>query len=108
MSTRSQWPSGFVLTCVLHVAGAGQGGAAIGGKPRQPETGVLRTKPAATAPGSNRDAEARLQRLVEAAWRPPKKRKPTRPSLAAKRRRLEAKRRRGLAKQGRQSVGQDD
>ncbi len=61
-----------------------------------------------TQEANRRDAEARLHGLIDAAWRPPKKRKPTRPSLTAKRRRLEAKRRRGLAKQGRQRVGPDD
>ncbi len=61
-----------------------------------------------TQEANRRDAEARLHGLIDAAWRPPKKRKPTRPSLTAKRRRLEAKRRRGLAKQGRQSVGPDE
>ena len=51
-----------------------------------------------TQEANRRDAEARLHGLVDAAWRPPKKRMPTRPSEAAKRRRLEAKRRRGQAK----------
>jgi ribosome-associated protein len=61
-----------------------------------------------TQEANRRDAEARLQNLIEAAWRPAKKRKPTRPSQASRRRRLELKRRRGLAKQGRRRVGQDD
>lgn len=44
------------------------------------------------------DAWERLAELIRAAARPPLGRRPTRPTAAAKRRRLEAKRRRGLAK----------
>lgn len=47
------------------------------------------------------DALDRLYRLIERALVRPKPRKPTRPSTAAKRRRLEAKRRRGELKRGR-------
>jgi ribosome-associated protein len=47
------------------------------------------------------DALERLQALVDKAAVPPRKRVPTRPTLAAKRRRLEDKRRRGLVKASR-------
>jgi ribosome-associated protein len=60
-----------------------------------------------TQESNRRDAEARLERLIEAAWRPPKKRKPTRLSGAAKRRRLESKRRRSQTKTRRRPVVDD-
>jgi ribosome-associated protein len=60
-----------------------------------------------TQESNRRDAEARLARLIEAAWRPPKKRQPTRPSGAAKRRRLESKRRRSQTKTRRRPVVDD-
>jgi len=47
------------------------------------------------------DARARLLELVRAAARPPKLRRPTRPTAAAKERRLRAKRDRALVKQRR-------
>jgi ribosome-associated protein len=47
----------------------------------------------------NREAaRSRLRDLLRAALRPPKKRKPTRPTRASKERRLESKRRRGETK----------
>ena len=53
---------------------------------------------------SNREeALARLQALVDAAAVSPKKRKPTRPTLASKQRRLESKTRRGRIKALRRS-----
>ena len=61
-----------------------------------------------TQESNRRDATTRLQSLIEAAWRPPKARKPTRPSEAAKRRRLEAKRRRAQAKGRRRPVDEAD
>jgi ribosome-associated protein len=60
-----------------------------------------------TQESNRRDAEARLARLIEAAWRPPKKRRPTKPSEASHRRRLEAKRRRSQAKGRRRRVHDD-
>ena len=57
-----------------------------------------------TQEANRRDAEARLARLIEAAWHPPKKRRPTQPSAAARRRRLEAKRRRSEVKTRRRRV----
>ena len=60
-----------------------------------------------TQEANRRDAVARLKGLVEAAWRPPKRRKPTRPSEASRRKRLETKRRRGQAKRRRGPVDED-
>jgi ribosome-associated protein len=60
-----------------------------------------------TQESNRRDAEARLARLIEAAWRPPKKRRPTQPTAASQRRRLEAKRRRSQAKGRRRRVDDD-
>ena len=53
------------------------------------------------------EAIARLNALVAAAAAVPKKRKPTRPTLGAKRRRLEVKRRRGSVKALRRKSGSD-
>jgi len=47
------------------------------------------------------DARARLVELIRAAAKPPKARKPTRPSAASKERRLKAKRTRARTKQAR-------
>src|SRR3990172_3338916 len=67
---------------------------------RATRDGVLRIEARRyrTQESNRRDAEARLARLIEAAWRPPKKRRPTQPTGASQRRRLEAKRRRSQAK----------
>ncbi len=59
-----------------------------------------------TQEANRRDAEARLHGLIDSAWRPPKKRKPTRPTKAAKRRRLDEKRRRGRTKDLRRRTGE--
>lgn len=60
--------------------------------------------------GANRKAaEERIVQLLKQGLRKPKKRKKTRPSRAAKRRRLEGKRRRSKVKKGRsKSWGPDD
>ena len=50
---------------------------------------------------NRRTAVERLAELLEGALRVPRKRKPTRPSAASKRRRLEEKKRRGEAKRRR-------
>jgi ribosome-associated protein len=50
-------------------------------------------------PQNRDDAIARLAALLRAALTPPKPRKPTRPTLASKRRRIESKTRRGVTKQ---------
>lgn len=54
------------------------------------------------------DARARLAELLAEALRPKVVRKPTRPSRASKRRRLDTKRRRSTAKRDRRSQGADD
>jgi len=73
---------------------------------RASRDGVLRIEARRhrTQEGNLRDAKERLQNLIEAAWQPPKARRPTRPSGVAKRRRLEAKRRRSQAKDRRRRV----
>jgi ribosome-associated protein len=54
----------------------------------------------------NRDAaRARLAALVEHAMRPPKKRTKTRPTRAAKERRLESKKKRSITKERRRPIG---
>jgi ribosome-associated protein len=56
----------------------------------------------------NRDAaRARLAALVEHAMRPPKKRTKTRPTRAAKERRLESKKKRAMTKERRRQVNDD-
>jgi ribosome-associated protein len=50
------------------------------------------------------DAMARMQGLLERAFKPPTVRRPTRPSREAKARRLEEKRRRGIMKARRRRV----
>jgi ribosome-associated protein len=58
--------------------------------------------------GQNREAaRARLLALVEQALRPPKKRTRTRPTKAAKERRLDSKKKRAMAKDRRRRVGDD-
>jgi len=76
---------------------------------RATRDGVLRIEARRyrTQESNRRDAEARLVRLIEAAWRPPKKRRPTQPTGASQRRRLEAKRRRSQAKGRRRRVDDD-
>jgi ribosome-associated protein len=51
------------------------------------------------------DARTKLAALVRSALHPPRKRKPTRPSLGAKRRRLDDKRRQGEKKLMRKRTG---
>ncbi|MBI1391340.1 MAG: aminoacyl-tRNA hydrolase [Alphaproteobacteria bacterium] len=54
------------------------------------------------------DARDRLARLIEAAQRAPKHRVKTRPTLASKRRRIEAKKQRSAVKKGRGRVTPGD
>jgi len=54
------------------------------------------------------DAIERLVELVRAALRPPKVRTPTRPSLAAKRKRVEEKKKRAVIKSQRRAVREDE
>jgi ribosome-associated protein len=59
--------------------------------------------------GQNReDARARLAELLRQATVRPRKRRKTRPSLAAKERRLTGKKQRSATKQGRRGVSGDD
>ena len=76
---------------------------------RATHDGVLRIEARRyrTQESNRRDAEARLARLIEAAWHPPKKRRPTQPTAASQRRRLEAKRQRSRAKGRRRRVDDD-
>jgi ribosome-associated protein len=57
---------------------------------------------------NRQDARDRLVELIREATVVPKKRKPTRPSLAAKRRRVEAKKKRGDVKKTRGKVRPGD
>ena len=57
---------------------------------------------------NRRDARERLAELVRRAAITPKRRRPTKPSRAAKQRRLDAKQRRGAIKTGRGRVGDTD
>ena len=57
---------------------------------------------------NRQDAVARLQELIEKAWHAPRRRRPTRPSLASKERRLETKKRRATAKHTRGAVSDLD
>jgi ribosome-associated protein len=52
------------------------------------------------------DARAKLAQLVKKALEAPRRRKPTRPSLGSKRRRLEGKRRQGEKKTRRRAMGE--
>lgn len=56
---------------------------------------------------NQQDAVERLQALLQRASVPPKKRRPTRPTAASVRRRLEAKKRQSLRKQTRQGFQED-
>jgi ribosome-associated protein len=61
-----------------------------------------------TQEGNRRDALARLDELIERSWRPPAPRRPTKPSRAARKRRLDEKKARGTTKRGRARPGHDD
>jgi ribosome-associated protein len=62
---------------------------------------VIKAQTQRSQPLNRADALARLQQLVDAAARPPKARRPTQPTRASQRRRLDAKTRRGEVKAGR-------
>ena len=53
------------------------------------------------------DAVQRLAQLVDSVARPPKRRRPTKPTLASKRRRLEGKSQRSAIKAGRGKTGDE-
>ena len=57
---------------------------------------------------NRQDAVDRLLALIEKAWHAPRRRRPTRPSSAAKERRLESKKRQGAAKRTRGAVSDLD
>ena len=54
-----------------------------------------------TQEGNRRDALGRLDELIARAWRPPVQRRPTKPSRAARQRRLDEKKGRGDTKRRR-------
>ena len=66
---------------------------------------VIKAQTHRSLPRNQSDALARLQALVDEVARPETPRKATKPSRAAKRRRLEGKAHRGAIKAGRQRVG---
>lgn len=66
---------------------------------------VIKAQTHRSLPRNQADALARLQALVDEVARPATPRKATKPSRAAKRRRLEGKAHRGAVKAGRQRVG---
>jgi ribosome-associated protein len=73
--------------------------------------GPVVTAVAQDARGQSRNRELALSRLaakIAAGLRVPKHRRPTRPTTASRRRRLEQKRRTGERKQGRRRWGPDD
>lgn len=61
-----------------------------------------------TQPLNREDALSRLAELIKAATHVPRKRRPTRPTLASKRRRMDAKTRRGAVKALRGRKGRPD
>lgn len=77
---------------------------------RLDQEGVLHlTSQAGRSQLENRaDVLERFQRLLAAALRPPKPRRATRPTAAARQQRLEGKRRRGQAKRMRGRVGPEE
>ena len=66
---------------------------------------VIKAQTHRSLPRNQADALARLQALVDEVATPEIPRKATKPSRAAKRRRLDGKARRGAIKAGRQRVG---
>ncbi|MGM0576492.1 MAG: alternative ribosome rescue aminoacyl-tRNA hydrolase ArfB [Myxococcota bacterium] len=57
---------------------------------------------------NTKDARERMASMIRRALQPPKRRRPTRPTRASKRRRIRAKRHRGEIKSLRGKVGRDD
>jgi ribosome-associated protein len=68
---------------------------------------VIEARRFRTQDQNRQDAIHRLVTLIQKAAEPPKPRHPTQPSLASKRKRLEAKCRRSMIKQLRREVNQD-
>lgn len=69
---------------------------------------VIEARRFRTQEANRRDALARLVELVRRASERPKPRRATRPTRAARERRLEAKKKRGLAKRRRGAVAADE
>jgi ribosome-associated protein len=69
---------------------------------------VIEARRFRTQDQNRRDADARLSRLLAAARRPPRPRKATKPTAAARRERLDSKKRRGRAKRLRQAPREMD
>ena len=67
---------------------------------------VIKAQTHRSLPRNQADALARLQALVDEVARPEIPRRATKPSRAAKRRRLDGKSHRGAIKAGRQRVGE--
>ena len=68
---------------------------------------VITARSHRTQEANRADARQRLTELIERAYVRPQKRKPTKPSRAAKARRVDAKKSRGTVKQGRGKVRLD-
>jgi len=69
---------------------------------------IIKAQQFRTQEQNREDALNRLKELIKAAVVQPKKRKPTRPSKAAKKKRLDAKTRKGHIKKLRKPVSGDD
>ncbi|TAL75429.1 MAG: aminoacyl-tRNA hydrolase [Burkholderiaceae bacterium] len=69
---------------------------------------VIKAQRSRSQPQNRIDAIARLQALVDGAATPPKRRRPTRPTLGSQLRRLESKAAKGRVKQLRGRVGRGD
>ncbi len=65
---------------------------------------VIKAQEHRSLPMNRAEALARLQAMVDSVAEPPKRRRPTRPTLASKRRRLEGKDQRAQIKSTRQRV----
>ncbi len=71
--------------------------------------GALRTiaRRSRSQSANKEEAVARLQTIVEAALKPKKKRRPTKPTVGARERRIKTKKRRSAIKQARKTVRDD-
>ena len=69
---------------------------------------VLEARRSRSHEQNRRDAVARLLALIDQAARVPKRRRPTKPGMGARKRRLDAKKVRGKIKRGRRSVSAGD
>ena len=66
---------------------------------------VIKAQGSRSQEANKAEALARLSELIESAEHVPRKRRPTKPTLASKRRRLEGKSKRAEVKSGRAKVG---